>query len=393
MASPAKVACAMCELHAEAVFRVEGMDCNEEVVILERRLKPLAGLEAISADVDRPAAARQIRRRQADDVGHGRCRRPDRACGCGSSTRSRVRPGADVRARWRLMVGSRCRPSPPGSPLSRAARRTRLPRAASPSARSSGGVFPARRAVTALRSRTLDINVLMVVAVAGALALGEWLEAASVVFLFAVAQWLEVRTLERARQAIRALDRSVAARGARQARRRRAPRCRSRRSRSATRSSCGRATRCRSTASSSPATATSTKRRSPASRCRWTRRLATRSSPGTINGRGALDLRVTRHRARHAAGADHPPGRRRRRRSRAPVQSFVDRFARDLHAGRHRARGRSSRSCRRSSRAPTRPRGCIGRWCCSSFPARARWSSRRRSRSCRRCRRRRGTAC
>ena len=40
-----------CELHAEAVFRVEGMDCNEEVVILERRLKPLAGLEAVSADL------------------------------------------------------------------------------------------------------------------------------------------------------------------------------------------------------------------------------------------------------------------------------------------------------------------------------------------------------
>src|SRR3954467_9223527 len=45
------VTCAVCELHAEAVFRVEGMDCNEEVVILERRLKPLVGMEAVSADV------------------------------------------------------------------------------------------------------------------------------------------------------------------------------------------------------------------------------------------------------------------------------------------------------------------------------------------------------
>src|SRR6266550_4628716 len=45
------VTCTVCELHAEAVFRVEGMDCNEEVVILERRLKPLAGLEAVSADL------------------------------------------------------------------------------------------------------------------------------------------------------------------------------------------------------------------------------------------------------------------------------------------------------------------------------------------------------
>src|SRR6187455_2543799 len=47
------VTCTTCELHAEAVFRVEGMDCNEEVVILERRLKPLAGMEAVSADVIR----------------------------------------------------------------------------------------------------------------------------------------------------------------------------------------------------------------------------------------------------------------------------------------------------------------------------------------------------
>ena len=68
-----------------------------------------------------------------------------------------------------------------------------------------GAVSPVQRAFTAVRSRTIDINVLMVIAVAGALALGEWLEGASVVFLFAVAQWLEVRTMERARQAIRAL--------------------------------------------------------------------------------------------------------------------------------------------------------------------------------------------
>src|SRR5918998_2041752 len=51
--APLEQTCATCELHAEAVFRVEGMDCNEEVVILERRLKPLAGMEAVSADVIR----------------------------------------------------------------------------------------------------------------------------------------------------------------------------------------------------------------------------------------------------------------------------------------------------------------------------------------------------
>src|SRR5262249_13094052 len=42
-------------------------------------------------------------------------------------------------------------------------------------------------------------------AATGATILGEWSEAATVVFLFAVAQALEARTLDRARSAIRAL--------------------------------------------------------------------------------------------------------------------------------------------------------------------------------------------
>src|SRR5205814_3721862 len=57
----------------------------------------------------------------------------------------------------------------------------------------------------ALRVGSLDINVLMTIAAAGAAIIGQWSEAATVVFLFAVAQALEVRTLERARAAIRAL--------------------------------------------------------------------------------------------------------------------------------------------------------------------------------------------
>ena len=43
--------CPVCELHAESTFKIEGMDCHEEVAILERRLKRLTGLEALDADV------------------------------------------------------------------------------------------------------------------------------------------------------------------------------------------------------------------------------------------------------------------------------------------------------------------------------------------------------
>ena len=260
MAGTQTVACATCELHAEAVFRVEGMDCNEEVVILERRLKPLDGLEAVSADLDRPAAARQVRRGPAD--ARRRSSMPSGQTGMRMwlEHEEPAVGGADIAWRWRLMVGCcgrdrrraggvRGRPAwrwPPS------ASRRRRSRAAS--SRPGAPSPPSGRA-------RLDINTLMVVAVVGALLLGEWLEAASVVFLFAVAQWLEVRTLERARQAIRALiDLSPREAIVRQ-RRRRTPGRRWTTSVSATRSSCGRATRCRSTASSCPGTATSTRRR------------------------------------------------------------------------------------------------------------------------------------
>src|SRR5918994_7152228 len=43
--------CRVCELHAESIFKIEGMDCHEEVAILERSLNRLAGLESLDADV------------------------------------------------------------------------------------------------------------------------------------------------------------------------------------------------------------------------------------------------------------------------------------------------------------------------------------------------------
>src|SRR5438132_8338678 len=43
--------CTVCELHAESTFKIEGMDCREEVALIERRFKNLPGLEAFSADL------------------------------------------------------------------------------------------------------------------------------------------------------------------------------------------------------------------------------------------------------------------------------------------------------------------------------------------------------
>ena len=193
--------CTNCEIHAEAVFRVEGMDCNEEVVILERRLRPLAGMEALSADLVGQRlhvsydAAKLTTAAIVDAVGQTGMR----------MWLEHERPGAsgpDVRVRFWLTLAS-------GAGILAALAASRFSPALSiglfVAATVAGGAFPARRALVAIRTRTVDINVLMVIAVCGALALRQWFEGASVVFLFALAQWLEARTLERARQAIRAL--------------------------------------------------------------------------------------------------------------------------------------------------------------------------------------------
>jgi len=196
------VTCTVCELHAEAVFRVEGMDCNEEVVILERRLKPLVGLEALSADLIgqrlhvKYDAAKLTTSAMVDAVGETGMR-------MWLEHEEPMLSGSALAWRWKLMLAC-------GGLLALAAvlEAQGFARATVPfylAAVTVGIVYPLRRGITAARSRTLDINVLMVIAVAGALALGDWPEAASVVFLFALAQWLEVRTMERARQAIRAL--------------------------------------------------------------------------------------------------------------------------------------------------------------------------------------------
>lgn len=69
----------------------------------------------------------------------------------------------------------------------------------------AGGWFIFPKAIRALRHLSLDMNVLMSVAVIGAAWIGEWTEAAAVVFLFALSELLEGFSVGRARRAIQSL--------------------------------------------------------------------------------------------------------------------------------------------------------------------------------------------
>ena len=69
----------------------------------------------------------------------------------------------------------------------------------------AGGVDLAPKAWRSLRQARLDIHVLMGAAILGAIALGQWDEAATVAFLFGLSEGLEALSVDRARRAVRSL--------------------------------------------------------------------------------------------------------------------------------------------------------------------------------------------
>ena len=67
------------------------------------------------------------------------------------------------------------------------------------------GLGTYRKGWIAVRNGNLNINALMSIAVTGAVLIGQWPEAAMVMFLFNVAELIEARSLDRARHAVRGL--------------------------------------------------------------------------------------------------------------------------------------------------------------------------------------------
>src|SRR4029450_8753544 len=210
------------------VFKIQGMDCPEEVAVLRRAVGPVVGgADRMSCDLLNGTMTVSLPEGTAN---------PDpimqavRKTGMHASLWAEERPLGDNHApgkpwqRWGrpllCLLSALCLGSGMGwQALSQEHGLLALIGSATPGtavlpfaswllylgAIVSGAWYVVPKALYALHTVRPDMHVLMLVAVAGAMALGEWCEAATVAFLFALALLLESWSVERARLAIRAL--------------------------------------------------------------------------------------------------------------------------------------------------------------------------------------------
>ena len=211
--------------HAGMIFRIEGMDCADEVAVLRREIGPLVGgHENLAFDLlngrmtlldgAAPVSANDIRQAvrrtgmtaiewhaqdaKARDAGE-RHRRQQAWFTSLSGIFVAAGFGIHIWLAGGLTAALRLLESHAGQPVP-------WPEiAAYVAAIVLGGRFVVAKAWYAARKLRPDMNVLMTVAVLGAVAIGEWFEAATVSFLFALSLALESWSVGRARRAIAAL--------------------------------------------------------------------------------------------------------------------------------------------------------------------------------------------
>ena len=200
-------------------FRVYGMDCAEEVTTLKRELGPLVGgAEHLDFDVVHgrltvmpsashagegillEAIARSGMRAEIwqDDVAStsspaGLSARSLATMVSGSTIALAIIVHSAMAESWRAGLGIM------ESPVPWPARLLYL------LGTISGAWFVAPKAFHSLRRLRPDMNLLMLVAVVGAMAIGEWFEAAAVAFLFSLSLLLESWSVGRARRAVATL--------------------------------------------------------------------------------------------------------------------------------------------------------------------------------------------
>ena len=186
----------------ESQLRVEGVDCPEEVKLIEKAVKPLTGVSSVSVNImtgkaliqhdetiqvdDLIAAIAKMGLRSAIDTGQQETKKLDNKqllCVCISGLFTLIG----------LIIQCSGLHSLPFSIASFGI------------AIIAGGILVFPKSLRAISKRSLDMNVLMTIAVIGAIGINQWAEGAAVMFLFSLSEFLESMSVARARHAVQSL--------------------------------------------------------------------------------------------------------------------------------------------------------------------------------------------
>ena len=196
----------------QSIFVIANMDCPTEEELIRKRLGAVPGIEELAFNLMERRLT--VDHSLADDgpilgaLGEiGMRVGPAQPANCTSCEAGRMDEAPTVPTRTRLLMAVSGAAALAAEALAwSGADETSLPVIAlALLSIATGGLGTLRKGWIALKTFTLNINFLMSVAVIGAVAIGEWPEAAVVIFLFALAELIETLSLERARNAIRGL--------------------------------------------------------------------------------------------------------------------------------------------------------------------------------------------
>ncbi len=186
---------------ARTVVRVEGMDCASCAATVEKRVGQLPGMHRAVVNF---AAGRLDAEHELDlDLQEIEKAVRDAGYGVGSTQEVEMTPFWRTPRAVSVLVSALLFALGLGLGVTGAPEVLRV--GAYLAAIAVGGVPIFRAALAGLRARHLDMNVLMSAATVGAVGIGQWAEAASVVVLFAAGNALQVYAIDRTRGAVRAL--------------------------------------------------------------------------------------------------------------------------------------------------------------------------------------------
>jgi Zn2+/Cd2+-exporting ATPase len=185
------------------VVRVEGMDCASCAATVERRVSALPGVSKATVNF----AAGRLDAEHDPGLALEELEGAVRAAGYGVAKTEEVERTTFWRTPRALLTAASALLFLAGLAFSVAGVPETARVGAYLAAIVVGGLPIFRAAVAGLRARHLDMNVLMSAATVGAVGIGEWAEAASVVVLFASGNALQVYAVDRTRGAVRALVR------------------------------------------------------------------------------------------------------------------------------------------------------------------------------------------